>query len=393
MISFHRIQAYQVCIPTVHMPDFYVKAVRSRQMEGRVNWQMDRFIIITNQKKDKDYAVTNRIAAYIREAGRHVILSRLDNIDKDLRTADAATGCDCAIVLGGDGTIIRTAINLLSFGIPILGVNLGTLGFLAEIEEQNVREALDRLFQNDYRIESRLLLSGEILSSGRQYKCNFPSVEFQNIDLPIGDSDFSTGKLPKGDVDIPKEDVDIPKGDVVFSSGDIDIPSGDGKLSTVKFPMEELQGYALNDIVIARKGLSRIISLGIYVNDELVDNFKGDGVIISTPTGSTAYNLSAGGPIINPRAEVFVITPVCPHSLSPRSIVVSAGDTIRVIVGKTRRTQESEATATYDGRKVVDMGSGDSVIIRKAAYETKLIKLDQTGFYEILRSKLVDNED
>jgi NAD+ kinase len=292
---------------------------------------MDRFLIITNQNKDKDYAVTNRIAGHIRTAGKQVILSRLDNIDAALNTVEG-TGCDCAIVLGGDGTIIRAAKKLLSFGVPVLGVNLGTLGFLAEIEQQNVSEALERLYRDDYRIEKRMLLSGEIVKS-------------------INANNFTA------------------------NSG------------------EELTDCVLNDIVIARKGFSRIISLVIYVNDELVDNFKGDGVIISTPTGSTAYNLSAGGPIINPRADVIVITPICPHSLSPRSIVVSAGDTIRVTVGESRKTHASEATATYDGSKVADMGTGDSIIIKKAAYEAKLIKLDQTSFYDILRSKLVYNED
>jgi len=145
--------------------------------------------------------------------------------------------------------------------------------------------------------------------------------------------------------------------------------------------------------VITRKGFSRIISLGIYVNDELVDNFRGDGVIISTPTGSTAYNLSAGGPIVIPQACVMVITPICPHSLSPRSIVVSAEDTIKVIVGKSKKTQEAEAIVTFDGNKVIDLGTDDVVLMKKAQFNTKLIKLNRTGIYEILRSKLGNNGD
>jgi NAD+ kinase len=152
-------------------------------------------------------------------------------------------------------------------------------------------------------------------------------------------------------------------------------------------------GYALNDVVITRKGFSRIISLGIYVNDELVDNFRGDGVIISTPTGSTAYNLSAGGPIIIPQADIMVITPICPHSLSPRSVVVSAQDTIKVIVGKSKKTQEAEAIASFDGYKEFDLGTEDAVVIKKAPYDTKLIKLYSTSIYEVLRSKLGNNGD
>lgn len=146
--------------------------------------------------------------------------------------------------------------------------------------------------------------------------------------------------------------------------------------------------YALNDVVIARKGFSRIISLGIYVNGILVDNFRGDGVIISTPTGSTAYNLSAGGPIVMAQAGVMVITPICPHSLSPRSVVVSSEDTIKVIVGKSKKTQEAEAIATFDGGRVMDLGKEDIILIRKSRYSTKLIKLNHTGIYEVLRAKL-----
>ncbi|HWT75317.1 MAG TPA: NAD(+)/NADH kinase, partial [Mobilitalea sp.] len=251
-----------------------------------------------------------------------------DGIQDEPSSVKLSDEIDCAIVLGGDGTIIQTANDLMTYDIPILGVNLGTLGFLAEIEEHNVQEALDRLFQDDYRIENRIMIEGETI-----YNTKVQDGEENNI------------------------------------------------------------GYALNDVVITRKGFSRIISLGIFVNDELVDNFLGDGVIISTPTGSTAYNLSAGGPIIIPKANVMVITPICPHSLSPRSIVVSAEDTIKIIVGKSKKTQEAEAIATFDGKKVIDLGSNDAVLIKKAKYCTKLIKLNRTGIYEILRSKLGNNGD
>lgn len=288
---------------------------------------MDRFLIITNKAKDTDFSVTNKIVAYIETAGKTATLSSVSSVREEADTAQIPKNIDCAIVLGGDGTIIQTANDLMIHGIPILGVNLGTLGFLAEIEEDNVLEALDRLFQDDYRIENRIMIEGETLSAKR------------NND----------------------EECKI--------------------------------RYALNDVVIARKGFSRIISLGIYVNDELVDNFLGDGVIISTPTGSTAYNLSAGGPIVIPKASVMVITPICPHSLSPRSIVVSAEDTIRVVVGKSKKTQEAEAIATFDGNKVIELGTNDSVLIKQARYNTQLIKLNRTGIYEILRSKLGNNGD
>jgi NAD+ kinase len=287
---------------------------------------MDRFLIITNKEKDKDFLVTNKIAAYIQEAGKQVTLSQLSFIPGGVKPALLTENIDCAIVLGGDGTIIQSANDLMKHDIPILGVNLGTVGFLAEIEEHHVFEALECLFNDNYRIENRLMICGNIHYASKK----------------------------------PTEN-------------------------------ENLTGHALNDVVITRKGFSRIISLGIYVNDELVDNFSGDGVIISTPTGSTAYNLSAGGPIIIPQANVMVITPICPHSLSPRSVVVSAEDTIRVVVGKSKKTQEAEAIASFDGNKEFDLGTDDIIIIKKAEYDTKLIKLSHKGIYEILRSKLGNN--
>ena len=287
---------------------------------------MDRFLIITNKEKDSDFSVTNKIVAYIENAGKVVSLSSLSAFTDGYNFQAIPPDVDCAIVLGGDGTIIQAANDLMSYDIPILGVNMGTLGFLAEIEKHHVEEALDRLFSDEYRIEKRIMVEGNII---------------YNTMIP-----------------------------------------GRYKRATCN---------ALNDIVITRKGFSRIISLGIYVNDELVDNFLGDGVIISTPTGSTAYNLSAGGPIIIPSACVTVITPICPHSLSPRSIVVSAEDTIKIVVGKSKKTLEAEAIATFDGKTGIDLGTDDTILINKAKYCTKLIKLNRTGIYEVLRSKLGKN--
>lgn len=290
---------------------------------------MNRFLIITNKEKDKDFLVTKRIVAYIEKAGGTAVLSAGLAAHGNIETKDAIPeDIECAIVLGGDGTIIQAANDLITHDIPMLGVNLGTLGFLAEIEKQNVERALDRMFQNDYSVETRLMLEGDII-----YHTKHP-IQTQNS-----------------------------------------------------------KGYVLNDIVITRKSFSRIISLGIYVNDVLVDNFFGDGVIISTPTGSTAYNLSAGGPIVMPGADVVVITPVCPHSLSPRSVVVSAEDTIKVVIGRSKKTQEAEAIANFDGKQMIYLGTDDTILIKKAMYNTKLIKLSHTGIYEILRSKLGDNGD
>ena len=289
---------------------------------------MDRFLVITNERKDKDNVITEQIADYIMSSERKCsLIGTLELEDNKLRPG---IDVQCAIVLGGDGTIIRCATHLMDLNLPILGINLGTIGFLAEIEKNHIKEALDRLFEDDYVLENRMMLSGELHVANNKA------------------SDINDG------------------------------------LTT---------GYALNDIVITRKGLSRIISLQIYVNNELVDDYRGDGVIISTPTGSTAYNLSAGGPIITPKADVMVITPICAHSLSPRSVVISAEDVVKVVVRRSKKTQDDEAIVTYDGQTVIDIGTEDEILIRKAQYNTRLIRLNQTGIYEILRSKLTGGSD
>lgn len=289
---------------------------------------MDRFLVITNERKDKDNIITKQIEDYIIASGRKCILIGTHELEeKDIRSD---IGVQCAIVLGGDGTLIRCAAYLMDFDIPILGINLGTIGFLAEIERRHIKEALKRLFEDDYILENRMMLRGE-LHMGVNHK------------PPDTNDSFIC--------------------------------------------------YALNDIVITRRGLSRIISLRIYVNDELVDDYRGDGVIISTPTGSTAYNLSAGGPIITPKADVMVITPICPHSLSPRSVVVSAEDVVKVVVRRSKKTQYDEAIATFDGQTVIDLGTEDEILIKRAKYKTRLIRLNQTGLYEILRSKLTSGSN
>lgn len=289
---------------------------------------MDRFLVITNERKDSNNIITKQIEDYIKFSGRECTLMGTLELERKGIRPDLDT--ECAIVLGGDGTLIRCANHLMKSGIPILGINLGTIGFLAEIEKHHIDEALDRLFADDYQLESRIMLSGDLLL-GANHK-----------------------------------------------------PSDSNETFT---------GYALNDIVITRKGLSRIISLRIYVNDQLVDDYRGDGVIISTPTGSTAYNLSAGGPIITPKADVMVITPICPHSLSPRSVVVSAEDTVKVILKRSKKTQFDEAIATFDGQTVIDLGTEDMILIKKAKYNTRLIRLNQTAIYEVLRSKLTGRSE
>lgn len=315
---------------------------------------MNTFLIIANKKRDKNLEITNKIIEFLEDAGKEVVLheayfyeqiiekskNKLSQ-ENELEDIINKNNIECTIVLGGDGTIIHAANYLRIFDIPILGVNLGTLGFLAEVEEHNIYTSLERLFKGEYSINNRMMICGELNSS-----CS---------------SDGNVEKL-----------------NFSFSNHD---------------QMKPLIGYALNDIVITRKGFSRIINLSVYVNDDLVDHYRGDGVIISTPTGSTGYNLSAGGPVISPEEELMIITPICCHSLGARSIVVSQRDTIKVVVGKSRKTQETEAIATFDGDKVLELDIGDVMIINKSKHSTKLIKLNDASIYEVLRTKLSQNYD
>lgn len=150
---------------------------------------------------------------------------------------------------------------------------------------------------------------------------------------------------------------------------------------------EDFEDTALNDVVITRSGFSRLISVRVYVNEKLVDTYRGDGVIIATPTGSTGYNLSAGGPVVLPNASLIVITPICPHSLNARSIIVSDKDSLRLVIEKEKKTQEEEAIVTVDGRNAKELRAADWITIEKSAGVTHLVKLKDRTFFEILREK------
>lgn len=282
---------------------------------------MERFCIITNREKDEDLTVTNQIGAILTENKKIWCLAREHsavNGSRYTRAEELPEDVECAIVLGGDGTLLQAAHDLAGLELPILGINLGTLGFLAETELSEVRTALNQLFEGHYMIEERMRLA----------------VDFSGADCLRAVPD------------------------------------------------------ALNDLVITRSGFSRLIGTGIYVNGELVNDYRGDGVIISTPTGSTGYNLSAGGPILSPSAEMMVITPICPHSLNARSIVVSAGDTVGVRIRTSKKTQNEEAIATIDGSYAVNLKAEDYIEIKKAERTTRLIRFHSGSFYQVLRMKL-----
>lgn len=268
---------------------------------------MERFGIITNSEKDENMETTRLIEAYLASRGKTCL--------NDSRYFD---NIDALLVLGGDGTLIQAARKHVCRDVPIMGINLGTLGFLTSVEKDEVLECLDCLIEDKYTIERRMMLRGKV---------------------------WHKRQLAEDSV-------------------------------------------AVNDIIVTRSGFSRLVEVRLFINGNLVDIYAGDGIIVSTPTGSTGYNLSAGGPIVYPETELMVITPICPHSLSARSIVVSGREKVRIEIGKRRKTQPEEALVTYDGQTAVNLESSDCIEIGEAAQTVKLIKINNRSFYEVLRSKI-----
>lgn len=287
---------------------------------------MKHFLIATNFIKDENLLLTSKVERYIAEHGGSSmkITGQEGNYAEHIpaRMPDGSE-FDCVIALGGDGTILKVSRDLRQWNLPIVGVNLGTLGFLAEIEPEQIYPVLDRLLQDDYEVEERMNICGSIYKKGQ------------------------------------------------------------------KEPL--LTDVALNDIVVSRAGFSRVIGLRVYVNGRVMDNYEADGLIVSTPTGSTGYNLSAGGPIVSPRTNVMIITPISPHSLTSKSIVLGNTDEIVVEVLKMRKAQEEEAIVNFDGQPGTQLSAGDRIVIHKAEQTTKMLKLFDVSFYEVLREKMANH--
>lgn len=270
---------------------------------------MDKFYVITNKSKDVTLEITERIKAYLESKGKTCVSSENGHsLPKDT---------DCVLVLGGDGTFIRAARELHAYDVPILGINMGTLGYLTEVEVQNIEAALDQLLDGKPMVEARMMLKGTLNN--------------------------------------------------------------------------QLEDVALNDIVLTRHGSLRIIRFHIYVNGELLNTYLADGMIVSTPTGSTGYNLSAGGPIVEPTASMIVITPICSHALNTSSIVLSADDEIVLEVAMGRDGEIEEACVSFDGDRNIEVHTGDCILIQKAEETTKLLKLSKVSFLETLREKMKGN--
>lgn len=279
---------------------------------------MKHIAVIPNVKRDAEYTYTKKLLDLLRgKAELYMYDTEKERFDGVCHTDEAtlAAKAELAIVLGGDGSILSVAETLSKANVPILGINLGHLGFLAAIEPENMAAAIDRLLAGDYRIEKRSMLHAELLRPGR------------------ANADFD----------------------------------------------------ALNDIVISRASFTKLLSLQVYTDGVLLDEFVADGVIVSTATGSTAYSLSAGGPILAPELSAMLITPICAHNMQSRPIVMPFGHTLTIKIVR----KDCEGTyISCDGRSICSLCDSDTLQICKSDFETQIIQLDNKSFYATLKDKL-----
>lgn len=282
---------------------------------------MKYFLIITNETKDPNLTLTGQIQNYLITKGcKSRVVLRTPTRDDLAIEEDALKQAECVLVLGGDGTLLRAAREIAGRNIPILGINLGTLGFLAEVEKNLVFQAIDQLLSGTYQTQKRMMLCGDIYHE--------------------------------------KQEKEI--------------------------------SPALNDITITRCGSLQIIRFSIYVNQQFLCKMSADGIIIATPTGSTGYNMSAGGPIVEPGAEMIVLTPICAHTLNARSIILKADDVIEIEIDQGRDGSNLVVEANSDGSEKMSMMTGDRIVIRKSSKTTSIIKLNEVSFVEALHRKMSD---
>ncbi len=285
---------------------------------------MKSFFIITNKQKDKDLQVTHGIESYLEKHKcqyKTQITNDCGGGDYYTNVEDIPDDVECILVLGGDGTLLQAANDTIERNIPLIGVNLGTLGYLAEVEQPNIESALEALITDEAEVANRMMLDGCIIRDGKQ--------------------------------------------------------------------IEQLQ--ALNDIIISRFGSLRILNFNIYVNDSFLKGYHADGIIIATPTGSTGYNMSAGGPIVEPKAKLMVLTPVCPHTFNTRSIILAPEDVITVEIAPGREGRKQDIEVSFDGSHKVTLVTGDRIRITQASKKTKILKLNKVSFLEVLHKKMSES--
>ena len=274
--------------------------------------------ILTKPKFPEVKTTVHAVVNWLRDRKIDVILDNtsatLLNERGGVQKTQLAQKADVLLILGGDGTMLNAARLAGERGIPILGVNMGGLGFLTEVRLEHLYPSLERVFANEFVLDERLMLGTHIHRHGE----------------------------------------------------------------TVA------QGVVLNDVVISKGTLARMIELKIGIQGQFVTNLRGDGLIVSTPTGSTAYSLSAGGPIISPAVQSLILTPICPHTLTHRPLIVPEDVEIEV----TLTSKDEGAMATLDGQVGVALTQGDTVVLKVSEHRTRLIRFPESNYYDVLREKL-----
>ena len=287
-------------------------------------------ICIINYKKTKSTELAKQTVSFLQARGVEFLCPQHDDVAKlgysahELNLLEEDLRCylaeipqkkpDIAFIFGGDGTLIHASRVLALYHIPIIGVNLGKLGFLTAVEPNNLESSLVKLMEGNYLLEDRMLLWGEVRRNDK----------------------------------------------VVMSS------------------------IAQNDVIINHGSISRIIDINVLIDHQLALSFSGDGLVLATPTGSTAYSLSAGGPIVLPNAQMIVVTPISPHNLYARPMIANADSEIQVICNFLNK----KAQVTFDGQNLFLLQHGDEVIIKKSPYSACFVWIESSMFFTNLHRKL-----
>ena len=289
--------------------------------------KINNLVLIPNTTKDIEPQLITRFVSQLCERKCRIGVfseymncrSYLEDRIYEISNNDALAQCHAAIVLGGDGSIIDASNKLLDAEIPIIGINFGHVGYLAEIEI-NELELLDALVEGNYSIDERMMLDAEVITRSGKVRAS----------------------------------------------------------STV-----------LNDIVLSNGPVARLLTFDIFCGGIKIQTCRADGIIAATPTGSTAYSLSAGGPVLEPSLDCLCLTPICPHTLNSRPVIFRGDKEIRL---SDIRSKGSSVYVTADGRDVIALNEGDTVSIRRSEHTTKLIRIKDNGFLGVLHSKLSEHQ-
>ncbi len=279
---------------------------------------MKRIAIVSNNLKDIDFINTKEFVKKLLNRAQIYMDKSLNILGLDVNYVEydqLFEIADIMVVLGGDGTILQVATPCAKHNIPVLGVNLGRVGFMTETEPNNIDDAINSILNDNYTCQSRMLIKMEMIKDG-----------------------------------------------------------------------ESKSFYALNDVVISKNAEAKLIKVGLYADNELVYDYIADGLIIATPTGSTGYSISAGGPVVDPSMQLYIATPICPHMLSVRSAILPSHK--RIVTRLDNDFRDNKAVVSCDGDVCGFITGADEIVISKSKYEFKMIKIGNYSFFDTLLRKL-----